>query len=178
MLAVFGVGVVLFGPTAVSAAGARISPGASSSATAFQVSVDGRTFAASLPVDSVATYEWAPEGSSVSWWDTTSNRRKLGPEPGKAQEAIGFGAPNSSLPSIEVDPSTEYQMMAGFGGAMTESAAAVIDKSAYKTGIITRLFTSQGAHFNIVRVPLGGSDFQNRLQELRRLQGHVLHRQR
>lgn len=159
-------GVAALTSAAASAAGLRVSRDKSSSPeTKFQVSVEGRTFTASLPVDSVATYEWTQGGTNVDSWETASSGKKLEPNPGQSRPPIGFGASGSSLPSLEVEPTTEHQMIAGFGGAMTESAAYVIDTSPDKREIINKLFGSEttpgheDAHFNIVRVPMGASDF-------------------
>jgi O-glycosyl hydrolase/alpha-tubulin suppressor-like RCC1 family protein len=168
VLGMLAAGILTLNSTAASDEGVTTSPAAtaaSSSSTAFQVAVEGRTFTGSLPADSVATYEWTPGGSGVNWWETTSAGEKLGPKPGQAQQAISFGASNSSLPSLAVEPLTEHQTIAGFGGAMTESAAYVIDKSPEKSEIISKLFGSEDtsghedAHFNIVRIPIGASDF-------------------
>ncbi|HTZ62767.1 MAG TPA: hypothetical protein VMB51_01540 [Solirubrobacteraceae bacterium] len=136
----------------------------------FQVAVPGGpVFTALLPEDSVATYRWQPGASSVESWLTTpgnAEASEAGPEEltgVEPQAPIPFTTRSSSLPEISVEPSSNsLQELTGFGGAMTESAAEVIDDSPKTTTILGLLFGSPAsgdAGLSIARVPIGPSDF-------------------
>jgi glucosylceramidase len=131
---------------------------ATTGSTTFQVNYGGQAFTTSLPSSSVATFKWTPGSSTVNSWDTTSKGMKLRLKLAQ-QPAVQFGTPSSSLPSIIIDPSTSYQSIDGFGGAMTDSSAYLINNSPQKDAILSTLFGSSGANFNLVRLPLGASDF-------------------
>jgi len=64
---------------------------------------------------------------------------------------------------IHVDPTTTYQVMEGFGAAMTDSSAWLINtklSTAQRTALLNQLFSSQdGIGLSMLRVPMGASDF-------------------
>lgn len=63
---------------------------------------------------------------------------------------------------LAVDPATRYQQMDGFGAALTESSAHLLMglSSERRTAALTALFAPEaGAGMDLVRMPLGGSDF-------------------
>jgi hypothetical protein len=63
---------------------------------------------------------------------------------------------------VRIDPLSPRQWMLGWGGAMTESAAALIMSAPNRDAIMDDLFLSPaagGAGVRVVRVPLGSSDF-------------------
>jgi O-glycosyl hydrolase len=124
----------------------------------FQLAFHGATVKTTLPAKSVATYIWTPGSRTVSWSQVTANRTalKLNLEP----HALRFAAANPLLPTIAVDATgINGQTVGGFGGAMTDSSAYLINSSPKKAAILKALFTSAGANFNMVRLPLGASDF-------------------
>jgi glucosylceramidase len=64
--------------------------------------------------------------------------------------------------TIHVDDSVRYQKFSGAGGAMTDSSAWLIyDKLAPSTRdrLMHALFGAHGIHLNLLRVPMGASDF-------------------
>jgi glucosylceramidase len=69
-----------------------------------------------------------------------------------------FGSQVSSSTNIDVNPSTTYQTMDGFGAAMTDSAAYLINGSSARNSIMNDLFSSSGIGLNFVRLPMGASD--------------------
>jgi hypothetical protein len=63
---------------------------------------------------------------------------------------------------MRIDPASPRQRMLGWGGAMTESSAALIMASPHRDAILDDLFlppSKGGAGVRVVRVPLGSSDF-------------------
>jgi O-glycosyl hydrolase len=127
--------------------------------TAFQVSTEGRAFGSALPPGSVATYKWSPGASDVTWSETAGNGVTL-TKALTEQTPLAFGASNPALPTITLKPHL-YQAMEGFGAALTDSSAYLINNlpTPTRTTLLEELFGTGGAHFNMVRVPLGASDF-------------------
>ncbi len=63
---------------------------------------------------------------------------------------------------IRVDASVRYQRVRGFGAAMTDTSAWLIEtqaSAAARTVLMGDLFGRQGIHLNFLRVPMGASDF-------------------
>ena len=138
-----------------AATAAEIPPGVS-----FQVTYGGKSFAASLPPSSIATYTWTPGSKTVGVTETETSGGSLVKNVELAhQPSLSFGATGGSLPTVAVNPSMAMQKIAGFGGAMTQSSASLINNSVSEKKVMDALFGSGGAHFNIVRVPMGASDF-------------------
>ena len=128
----------------------------------FSVRGAGASFSTSIPPSSVATFEWRPGAGTVHEWLTASGTGStlsaaLQPEP-----AIRLnGGPSGSGLAITVDPETQAQTMSGFGAAMTDSAATLINASQSRAAIMNALFSSSGARFNTIRVPMGATDLIN-----------------
>ncbi|MFC6645493.1 glycoside hydrolase family 30 beta sandwich domain-containing protein [Granulicella cerasi] len=80
-----------------------------------------------------------------------------------AQTSINFGSTSGSgTTTIQVTPTTVLQPWDGVGGAMTDSAATVIAAlpTAQQQSLMQQLFsTTSGAGLNMVRLPMGASDF-------------------
>jgi glucosylceramidase len=96
--------------------------------------------------------------SAVQVWTTTTNSSdslalQLAQEPN-----VTFGSETSQTPQITVNPNTTYQTIQGFGGAMTDSTAYLIDHSPERTQIMNDLFSPSGADFDFLRFPMGASD--------------------
>ena len=135
-------------------------PSSATASSTFQVAVGAQSFSACLPVSSVATYTWTPNSSTVDAWDTTASATKLTEELTPEQATLGTTS-DSVLPTIKLSSSPEPdRTIDGFGGAMTESAAYVINNSSQKSTILSDLFGNSGADadFKLVRLPLGASD--------------------
>ncbi|HUN35971.1 MAG TPA: glycoside hydrolase family 30 beta sandwich domain-containing protein [Trebonia sp.] len=97
-------------------------------------------------------------GSAVQVWTTTTSSAdtlalQLAREPD-----VTFGSPTSQAAAITVDPGTTYQTIQGFGGAMTDTTADLIDHSPERAQIMTDLFGRSGANFSFLRLPMGASD--------------------
>ncbi|KAM3959512.1 LOW QUALITY PROTEIN: lysosomal acid glucosylceramidase-like [Aphomia sociella] len=63
---------------------------------------------------------------------------------------------------LELDPRTKYQTVEGFGGGMTDAAGINWQKLAnpeLKQNLIDSYFSEKGLQYNMMRLPIGGSDF-------------------
>ncbi|HET9718968.1 MAG TPA: glycoside hydrolase family 30 beta sandwich domain-containing protein [Solirubrobacteraceae bacterium] len=74
-----------------------------------------------------------------------------------------FVTQTSNRPVIKVDDHVRYQRMIGFGAAMTDSSAWLIQDELttwQRNRVLRQLFSpSQGIGLNVTRVPIGASDF-------------------
>src|SRR5581483_4403442 len=78
-------------------------------------------------------------------------------EIGRAKARRAGGAP-----VIDVDAGTSYQRVNGFGAAMTDTSAWLMElhtTPATRRQLMDELFGSGGIRLNFVRVPMGASDF-------------------
>lgn len=100
----------------------------------------------------------AASGQVVTVFQTTPDLRKaLAAEP-----SLSFSASSRAGDAIAVDETQRYQTIDGFGAAMTDSAAWLLEKqltSAQRDQVMRRLFDpNHGIGISFVRVPLGASD--------------------
>jgi glucosylceramidase len=97
---------------------------------------------------------------AVSAWVTTADQAQLlAQQPDLRFEA---GCPGGEG-TIEVDPSTVYQAIDGFGSSLTDASAWLIANrmsEAQRETLLRRLFDAQvGIGLGILRQPIGASDF-------------------
>lgn len=126
----------------------------------FQIAEGTKGFDTTLPSNSVATYVWSAGSSTVESWITT-------PAAASAHQGVlrqsdmSFGAATSpsETPTVSIEPNTKFQLVDGFGAAITESAADVLKGSVSGTRVLEEAFSPNGADFSIARVPIGASDF-------------------
>jgi glucosylceramidase len=94
----------------------------------------------------------------VSVWVTTPDGgQRLQP-----QQPVRFAPGGSSLTTITVEPTQTYQRMVGFGGALTDSSAAVLHElsPAARAEAMRSLFSREdGIGVSFLRQPIGSSDF-------------------
>ena len=91
-------------------------------------------------------------------WETTTDQVNLL----TPQTAVALATNPTAATTITVDPSQTYQTMTGFGGAMTDAAAYVINhdmSSSQRTALMSDLFGSSGLNFSFMRLTIGASDF-------------------
>jgi glucosylceramidase len=104
-----------------------------------------------------------PSPSSAAVWLTTPDQsRLLAPQPGMA---FGDDQHGAAAYTLDVDDETRFQEIAGFGAAVTGSAAHLMHslKAEDRAGLIRSLFDSEaGIGLSFVRVPMGASDFSLR----------------
>ena len=101
----------------------------------------------------------ATAGTSVHVWLTDVSAGKW-VEP---QNDVSFQTkPATNSLTVKVDSSVKYQKITGFGGALTDSSAWLIDQlpSTSRTALMTKLFDpSKGVGLSMVRSPMGATDF-------------------
>ncbi|MDP9280209.1 MAG: glycosyl hydrolase [Gemmatimonadota bacterium] len=100
-----------------------------------------------------------PQGSVAQSWITTADQTHLLSQ--QADVLIRSDAVASPI-VIDVDEGTSYQEMVGFGAAMTDASAYLIQRKlgAQHDAILRELFgRNPGIGLSFMRVPMGASDF-------------------
>ena len=102
----------------------------------------------------------APQGAPrvQVWASSMDGARKL-----ERQADLVPGAESGSV--LTLDPQQSDQTMVGFGAAMTDASAQLLQtalKPAQRRALYAELFGRQGLALNFVRVPIGASDFSTR----------------
>lgn len=95
-------------------------------------------------------------------WVTTGDQSDLLAR--KPDLPVHVGAPAAPI-VIDVDATTAYQTMIGFGAALTDASALLLDRlaPAQRDSILHELFGREpGIGLSFVRVPMGASDFSTR----------------
>jgi len=98
-----------------------------------------------------------PPGVVSVWVTTPDGAQRLAP-----QAPVRFGDGGSALTTITVEPTQTYQRMVGFGGALTDSSAAVLYElsPAVRADAMRSLFSrDDGIGVSFLRQPIGSSDF-------------------
>lgn len=101
----------------------------------------------------------AAPGNSVRVWltDVSANKWVAG------QSDVLFKTEKTANPlTIKIDDSVKYQKVQGFGAAMTDSSAWLVDKlsDAERTEVMKKLFDpSKGIGLSLLRSPMGATDF-------------------
>jgi len=93
----------------------------------------------------------------ASVWVTTAD----GAERMQQQAPVAFRPGGSDLTTLTVDPGRTYQSVDGFGGALTDSSAAVLSQlpTAARDSAMRQLFDPrQGIGISFLRQPIGSSD--------------------
>jgi glucosylceramidase len=110
---------------------------------------------------------WIPSGNGalnashgvVAVWATSSDReRKLTALPALPLVAAG----PVQISEVVVDPSQQAQQVVGYGAAMTDASAQLFQTALTRperNALLAELFGSSGLALNLVRVPIGASDF-------------------
>ncbi|MFC5032889.1 glucan endo-1,6-beta-glucosidase [Streptomyces sp. So13.3] len=91
------------------------------------------------------------------WLTTADESAQL-----QRQAPVAFHPGGSDLTTITVDPTQHFQQMDGFGGALTDSSAAVLGAlpSATRDAAMRQLFDpTSGIGVSFLRQPVGSSDF-------------------
>lgn len=92
------------------------------------------------------------------WLSTADGRRQLA----RAND-VGFEAPNTGA-TIEIDSARRYQFMVGFGAAITDASAWLIERrmsSTQREALLAELFGREGKGIGLsfTRLTIGASDF-------------------
>lgn len=98
-----------------------------------------------------------PVVNEVDFWLTKADRSSLLQ---KQTTVLGFGTVTNGLPNIDVDSSTAYQTIDGFGYTLTGSSAQLINSmgATEKSNLLNDLFSSTGLGISYLRVSIGASD--------------------
>lgn len=96
--------------------------------------------------------------TTVENWQTSAGGDRL-----TAKSGLSFSS-TSSAATIEIDPTTQYQAIDGFGAAFNEAGWAALTAANVTAGqredVIESLFDPvNGAGFSLTRVPIGSNDF-------------------
>lgn len=92
----------------------------------------------------------------VKVYETTGNKSKLLVE----GNDLFFGGATQANTQITINKNKKFQQVKAIGAAMTHASAYNINRSAYKDEMLKALFSpTEGAGFNIIRVPIGTSDY-------------------
>lgn len=107
-----------------------------------------------------ATVPHSEAPGAIEVYVTTTDRTKLL----SREPDLQFGSvAGDSLPAIEVDPRTAYQSMVGFGAALTDASAWLIEHeltAAQREALLQDLFGREpGLGFSFLRIDMGASDF-------------------
>jgi len=101
-----------------------------------------------------------------AWLTTGDQTRLLSAEPDLNLLLAGSALPSAAVPVIDVDASTTYQEIVGFGAAMTDASAYLLmhrmpinDREALMRDLFGR---DKGIGLSFIRVPMGASDFSLR----------------
>jgi glucosylceramidase len=116
----------------------------------------------SAPVATPSTPTPTPvaTGTTAEVWLTTPDQTALL----AAQTALPLYTGAAASATITVDATQKFQQMVGFGAAITDASAHVIqhDLSAtQRDALLADLFGPQGNRFGFVRLTLGASDFSS-----------------
>jgi O-glycosyl hydrolase len=127
----------------------------------FHVRLGDQSLNYTLPPSSVVTFKWKPGVAAANAWVTTTKATSLGGRLAKklVKSSIGFTAADSTS-EIPIDTSAVRQPMTGFGAALTDAAATAISTNPSQDQIIQALFGNGGARLNLVRLPMGSTDFE------------------
>lgn len=112
-----------------------------------------------LPATASATHSPRhPAAPQAQVWLTTAD----GAEHIQQQAPVSFHPGASDLTTLTVDPTQSFQRMDGFGGALTDSSAAVLSQlpRTARDSAMRQLFDpASGIGVSFLRQPVGSSDF-------------------
>ncbi|NNG37042.1 glycoside hydrolase family 30 protein [Nakamurella aerolata] len=138
---------------AVSPPGGGVMPDVGPNPVTFTIAGGGRSFVTTQPADSVATYV-IRDGQQPRVTLTAADGAGFR----YAMDSYRVAATGQPTATINVDVSKTYQRIDGFGGAMTDSAAALLQRR--PGAMIAALFGTgnKQAGLTIARSPMGSSD--------------------
>ncbi|RYY46725.1 MAG: glucosylceramidase [Chitinophagaceae bacterium] len=99
----------------------------------------------------------SPVSSDVNYWITNGDGSKLLQQ---QPAALGFGTTANTNYNIEVDSTTTFQTVDGFGYTLTGSSAQLINNmpAAQKDALLNDLFSANGIGVSYIRISIGASD--------------------
>ena len=117
-----------------------------------------------LGPSTVVALKWNPDTTgpdAAEVLETKASSTALVSKLATGKAAVTTTTAPSVLTKVTVDPGQKFQTIDGFGGAMTDSSASMINTltDAKKDELMKDLFGTTGARFSLTRVPLGASDY-------------------
>lgn len=109
-----------------------------------------------MGLDRTAAWAWAAPGAAVRAWVTSDTQRleeiAVGPWSSGAGPVAG---------SIQVDATTRFQSVLGFGGAFTDASCWLFGRMAAepRRRLLEDLFGADGLGLSLGRIPMGASDY-------------------
>lgn len=104
----------------------------------------------------------AQAAEPVRVWETTADQNQLlARQPDLALHALKAAG---SDPVITIDPDQTFQTMIGFGAAMTDASAYVLNHDlspAQRDAVMADLFAPDHLHLSFMRLTIGASDFSS-----------------
>lgn len=100
--------------------------------------------------------------SNVQVFETEIHGDEVQPLVSKGHVKFGpEGAVAGDFPTVEINPDKKFQTMYGFGAALTEACTMHIKRlpKKLKNDFMQKTFGPNGAKFNLIRLPMGGTDF-------------------
>ena len=105
--------------------------------------------------------------AAVQAWVTTGDQAQLLARAPDARLDVQDAAAPAGVTAIDVDPATRYQQIAGFGAAITDASADLIQRlaPARRDALLRELFgrgpqgAAQGIGLSFTRLTIGASDF-------------------
>jgi len=98
-----------------------------------------------------------PGTNDVEMWLTKGDQSMLLQ---KQTDVLSFGTTTNAFPNINVDSSTAYQSVDGFGYTLTGSSAYLMNAmgASQTAGLLSDMFGSTGIGVSYIRVSMGASD--------------------
>jgi glucosylceramidase len=119
----------------------------------------GITACGSLATSSISASSSVSNGPSVQVWVTTTDKTKLL----SREPDILFGNTPILSANIDIDPSIQFQEIVGFGAAITDASAWLIQNKMnadQRTSLMQEMFGgTPGLGLNFTRLTIGASDF-------------------
>lgn len=125
--------------------------------------------ACAFPLAAASAAAPKAEGAAVQAWITTGDQSKLLAREADARFGSASAKTAAGTPVIEVDPARAYQRIAGFGAAITDASAYLIQQRmtpAQREALMRELFgraevkgAGQGIGLSFTRLTIGASDF-------------------
>lgn len=119
----------------------------------------GLTLAPVAPAFAAGAPAAGPDAVQV-WVSSVDRSRLLARQPD-----VAFGAGEPRAERIVVDAGRRYQEMEGFGAAITDASAWLIQErlsAAQRESLLQELFGESGLALNLARLTIGASDFSRR----------------
>jgi glucosylceramidase len=111
----------------------------------------------------------AAPAATVQAWITTGDQARLLSREADARFGTAMAKMTAGTPVIEIDPRVRYQQMAGFGAAITDASAYLIQErmtAPQREALLRELFgrgevkgAGQGLGLSFTRLTIGASDF-------------------